>query len=213
MLLLSPRGADALREDPAAGGTPLHWAAARGDVEVLVQVLATPGVSVHCRASAGCAGVAMPVVVRASNSPAEGEGEGEGEGDEDVVGRVLRRPAGGTPLHWAARWGNRDVVKMLVEKGARIADVDGERGSVLHWAVIGGHARVVRLLVALGADVLACDVRGETPGMLAERIAGWSEGYAEVHAAMKELGSRRRAGGSLWRLKGTFFERFWEHII
>lgn len=57
-----------------------------------------------------------------------------------------------TPLHHAALWGRMDVVRLLVERGARL-DVRDRlwRGTPLGWARHGGRDAVARYLEAAGA--------------------------------------------------------------
>lgn len=55
----------------------------------------------------------------------------------------------GTPLHSAARWERPEVIKVLLEKGAKV-NIYGKSGeSPLHYA---STAEVARLLIAAGAD-------------------------------------------------------------
>jgi len=70
---------------------------------------------------------------------------------------------GQTPLHSSAgKWGDRDIVKLLVKKGADINAV-GENGyTVLMEAARRGHQEVVEFLVEKGADVNAIDSHGRT---------------------------------------------------
>jgi ankyrin repeat protein len=83
-----------------------------------------------------------------------------------------RDSIGMTPLHRAARDGNIEKLRELLEQGG--ADVNAqvrskeerspEWGSTpLHYAVRDGHIDVVRLLIEKGADVNAANDRGVTP--------------------------------------------------
>jgi ankyrin repeat protein len=67
------------------------------------------------------------------------------------------------PLHDAARDGDLEKVRALIDEGAEI-DARGENGETpLILAILGGHADVTELLIGLGADVMARNARGLTP--------------------------------------------------
>jgi uncharacterized protein len=67
------------------------------------------------------------------------------------------------PLHDAARGGDLDKVRALIDEGAAI-DAQSERGETpLILAVLEGHAAVAELLITNGADVMARNERGLTP--------------------------------------------------
>ncbi|KAF8248501.1 hypothetical protein K440DRAFT_679759 [Wilcoxina mikolae CBS 423.85] len=60
-----------------------------------------------------------------------------------------------TPLHDAAKNGRKDVVQLLLARGANINDGDIDGINALHWAVVRRHREVVRLLLEFGADIEA----------------------------------------------------------
>lgn len=71
---------------------------------------------------------------------------------------------GATPLHWAAESGNVDIVKILLEKGARVDAVDNKyRATPLHGAAQNGHIYVVKVLLEKYADPLLQDGNGKIP--------------------------------------------------
>jgi len=58
---------------------------------------------------------------------------------------------GWTQLHWAAFGDHKDVVKLLIAKGA-VVNAKGKDGwTLLHWAALGGNKDVVELLKKHGA--------------------------------------------------------------
>ena len=61
-------------------------------------------------------------------------------------------------LHKAAYYGHRDVVHVLLDRGADANSTDVRRGTPLHGAASKGHREVVVLLLDSGAD---CDKAGE----------------------------------------------------
>jgi ankyrin repeat protein len=68
-----------------------------------------------------------------------------------------------TPLDWAAMKGGKEMVGMLIEKGANVnaAKKDGE--TPLHTAANGGHKEIAEIMIEKGAKVDAADKNGETP--------------------------------------------------
>ena len=71
---------------------------------------------------------------------------------------------GMTALHWAARRGDLDVVKMLLAAGANVrATTRLGNYTPLLLASEGGHAAIVEALVAAGADPKAITASGVTP--------------------------------------------------
>jgi hypothetical protein len=76
---------------------------------------------------------------------------------------ILKRGDGWTPLHKAAYEGYREIVELLIAKGADV-NAKNKRGMTpLHLAAEYGRNQVVELLIAKGADVNAEDEDGETP--------------------------------------------------
>ena len=65
-------------------------------------------------------------------------------------------------IHYAARQGDLNRVKLLVEKGADVNEKDDYRSSVLHYAVESGNLEVVQYLVEKGVDVNAKDEKNRT---------------------------------------------------
>lgn len=64
-------------------------------------------------------------------------------------------------LHAAVTRPNLDIVALLLEHGADVADVDGKGRTPLHWATeLRADASVVQLLLESGADPHACDLAG-----------------------------------------------------
>ena len=60
---------------------------------------------------------------------------------------------GRTPLHWAARGANNEVLAYLVEKGADLNVLDNSGTAPLHSLASRGNADGVRIVLAKGADI------------------------------------------------------------
>ncbi|KFW78942.1 Ankyrin repeat domain-containing protein 66 [Manacus vitellinus] len=100
-------------------------------------------------------------------------------GDYDLVEKILK--AGRcdpnhkdvdwhdrTPLHWAAAKGRSDLVKLLVDHGARHCLRSDVGWTPAHFAAESGRLRVLRTLHSLHAAMDAADLFGDTPKRLAE---------------------------------------------
>lgn len=97
------------------------------------------------------------------------------EGDSELIEELLKGsvPAGGmdakddgglVPLHYAARWGHGQAIKLLLEAGADPNEVGGGgMESPLHTACDQGHAQAVKALLTGGAQENLTDVAGQTP--------------------------------------------------
>ena len=136
--------------DEMDGGTPLHIAAARGD-RGMADVFVASGAGMDIMAAAGL-GLACFV-------------EDALHQDRSLAGS--RWYAGDTPLHWAARNGALEVVKLLAGCSAEIDARNDRQETPLHLASYGGHAPVVDVLCSEGADLDAATKGGETPLFLA----------------------------------------------
>lgn len=65
-------------------------------------------------------------------------------------------------LHFAARWGDNQLVTRLIEKGADVNILTSDKWTPLFYASLNGHTETVRFLIAKGADVNAKDIDGNT---------------------------------------------------
>ena len=82
---------------------------------------------------------------------------------------------GQTPLHVAAKNGHKEIVGLLLEKGAEVNARDRFQGTPLHWAVFYGHKEVAELLLVKGAAVNTKERKGWTP----LHYAAW-KGYKDL---------------------------------
>ncbi len=98
---------------------------------------------------------------------------------------------GYTPLHWAALYGNRDVVELLLAKGAKVNATDNDRMTPLHLVAKNDQKETAKLvletatlLLANNADVSAVDFPfGDTP--LHKAAGGNCKEMAELLLANK----------------------------
>jgi ankyrin repeat protein len=81
-----------------------------------------------------------------------------------------------TALHLAARFGREDLVRLLVDRGARLGARDEDGATALHLAARHGEAEVARVLLTAGADPGATTKLGRTPLHDAAQGFGTSDG-------------------------------------
>lgn len=70
---------------------------------------------------------------------------------------------GVAPLHWAALWGSRELVEVLLAAGAELHQRDEQGFTPLHMAAMSGNPPVAQLLLERGARPWAEDNDGRTP--------------------------------------------------
>ena len=70
---------------------------------------------------------------------------------------------GFTPLHWAARKGERDAADFLIQAGAELNACDRDQMTPLHWAARRGHHALAQTLLSHGAELERRDTLGRTP--------------------------------------------------
>ncbi|XP_039199372.1 ankyrin repeat, SAM and basic leucine zipper domain-containing protein 1 isoform X1 [Crotalus tigris] len=74
-----------------------------------------------------------------------------------------------TPLMYAAREGQSQVVALLVVHGSQVNAQDNGGYTALTWAACQGHKKVVFKLLELGADKSIQTKDGQTPGEIAKK--------------------------------------------
>lgn len=130
-------GADVNAQDHH-GGSPVHWAAAKGQKEVAELLLAKEA-DVHVRTQNGL----TPLHAAA------------GQGQKEIVELLLANGAdvnvqaqnGLTPMHWAASKGQKEVAELLLANGVNVNVQDQKGSTPLHWAASKGLIEVANLLV------------------------------------------------------------------
>jgi len=136
MKLLMAKGGDANTKESDRGQTALMWAASERHSDVL-RLLLENGADVHARTVA-------------PKPPAQG-------GDAQAARR--RAPSNGangfTSLLFAARVGDLDGVRILLDHGAKVNDTTDDGMSALVMATVRGFPGVATLLLDRGADANA----------------------------------------------------------
>ncbi|XP_048258038.1 ankyrin repeat domain-containing protein 50-like [Haliotis rufescens] len=130
----------------------LHDASGDGDLEEVKRLLSR-GVDINCRVG----GSRTPVEFVLSLNVVDIDGRGGGSW---------------TPVMRAAYRGHREVVELLVNKGADVSLVDKDGDNILHLACIRGHLEIVKFVLSL--NVMDINSRGSgswTPVMR----AAWGE--------------------------------------
>ena len=126
------------------GGTALHWAVYRDDLE-LTDLLLRAKADVKAANRVGMTPLAMAALF----------------GNPAMIDRLLKAgadarelgPNGETTVMFAARNGNPRAVKLLFEAGADVNAREKLRGTTaLMWATEHRHAEAVKVLLASGAD-------------------------------------------------------------
>jgi ankyrin repeat protein len=169
--LLLAAGADVQATEQERGQTALMWAAARDNADV-VRLLIDAGANVNTK-----------------TKTLEGSGVAGAGG--------LRGNAGGafaySALLFAARNGNTETVKVLLEKGANVNDVASDGASVLLTAVHEGQWELAHLLLAKGADP-NIDKSGYT--VLHWAVGAWENDITGLTGAKPAEYKRRAALGA-----------------
>ena len=100
---------------------------------------------------------------------------------------------GTTPLHLAAARGHLEVVRMLVEAGAKKDQQTKDDGSTaLHFASARGHLHVVRFLVESGADDGITTCSGASALDLANQLLYLETGQYLAEVEARSLRNKRR---------------------
>lgn len=148
------RGADVNARENRKEQTALMWAAAAGHAEV-VGLLVKHGADVDARSRV--IPEPEPFIIEIPNG-------------DSVFGlnypESVRFPAisgGFTALHFAARQGDIESARRLIQGGADVNAPHEEYGSSLILAIASGHEDMARYLLDEGADPNASDAWGATP--------------------------------------------------
>ena len=87
-------------------------------------------------------------------------------------------------LHEAAKTGNIDRVRKLIEEGHSVWAVDSRFGlTPLHYAVRNGHVEIAKLLIEKGANLNQPSTQGITPLDWAAEYLGVDQRNSLLHIA------------------------------
>jgi ankyrin repeat protein len=138
--LLLARGANVNQRESWRGQTPLMWAAAEGQPD-MVKLLVKQGAEVDARSAVN-----------------------EWERQVTAEPRMQARPSGGfTPLLYAARKGCAECARILLDAGASVNLTDPDRVTPLLLATLNLNFDTAAELVKRGADVNKWDTWGRAP--------------------------------------------------
>jgi cytohesin len=146
------------------GGIPLHYAAGRGHMQAVHQLLAKS--------------IDLEVLDKDQMTPLH---RAVINGRDDVARRLIEAGArvhvadanGLKPIHWAASKGHLSCVELLLKNKADINDRCNSLTVPLHWACGRGHEDVVRYLVENGANIKNYD-------RLKKTALRWAARYGHV---------------------------------
>jgi len=96
---------------------------------------------------------------------------------------------GNTGLIFAAMHGKKEIVKLLIEKGADVKAKNYDGNTALMLAAYNGYKAIVDMLIGAGAEVNMKDNNGWTAIALAKE-----EGYTEIVDALKNAGAEEEKG-------------------
>ena len=103
-----------------------------------------------------------------------------------------------TNLYYACMIGDPELVRLLIEHGARINGPPGYTASLLKEAIRSGHSNVVAVLLEKGADPNLKDHGGQTPLMLATS-SGNKRSIRVLLAAGADVSASHYSGSALAR--------------
>jgi len=102
---------------------------------------------------------------------------------------------GATALHWAAIYGRKEAVAVLLRHGSDVNAVEGHNGTTMHWAAHSDDAEVIQWLLDNGANIDHANQMGRTPLHVAARrgcqnvVKTLIERGANIHATIKNGGT------------------------
>ena len=146
--ILLDHGATVDAKEGVRGQTALMWAVVESHPEV-VRLLHQRGASINATSS-----VFVPPPIRADRpGQAAGAGITRQKAQSAPQGKM-------TPLLYAARDGNLEMVRLLLQLGADVKVTDANGTSPLVIALINGHVSTAKFLLENGADPKAADGYG-----------------------------------------------------
>ncbi|CAE8641988.1 unnamed protein product [Polarella glacialis] len=120
----------------------------------------------------------------------------------------LRVMMGLTPLHFAAKFGSAESLRLLLDANADVGAVDEEGLTPLHVAIKFGSAESARLLLGANADVNARNISGLTPLHVAVKF-GSAESVRLLLGANADVYARSISG---WTPKDLAAKEGWTPV-
>ena len=171
--ILISKGANVNSQDKY-GETPLHSAAFNGEIEI-VKTLISNGADVNVKNKEGKTPlhIALLSLEKVGNQKTE-----VSISRSEIVKTLILNGANVmnivvstehkinllTPLHIAAFYGDKELVKILISNGANVNAKDAYGSKTpLHNAAFNGDKKIVKTLISNGARVYAIDNEGRTP--------------------------------------------------
>jgi ankyrin repeat protein len=150
--LLLDKGAD-LKEPDRYGRTVLHYPVREGHKNV-VEILVKKGMDITVEDGMGVTPLRFAI-----------EGGHAEIMDVFIASKALDvgSDTGRKALHLAAAEGKKEIVHLLITKGASTRTKDDMEATLLHSAAIGGLLELTQHLIKEGASVNDLDARGRTP--------------------------------------------------
>jgi ankyrin repeat protein len=151
-------GTDVDAKDDQYGGTPLHYAAMEGHMEI-VELLITKGADVNAATKNGHTALSY---TKLHPETAELLRKHGGKTKKELEAATPEPPAAKAPdisIHGAAMQGNIEAVKKHLAAGVDVNATSKMWSGMtpLHIAAEGGHNEIAELLIAKGADLTAKD--------------------------------------------------------
>ncbi len=147
--LLLDRGANVNAKDSVHAQTALMWAVLENHVD-MVKLLIARGADVNAHTN-----ITTP---KGEYVPARAGGA---SGNGIIRQRALPTADGGmTPLLFAVRDGNAEMMRLLLDRGANLGQSSGNKTSPLLIALLNGQVAIATALLERGADPNAADAYG-----------------------------------------------------
>jgi len=153
-------GANPNLAEPQLRVTPLMLAAESGNADI-VRALLGRGADVHARTRTGA--TPAPKLPCIDQAGCGSHGVGIIRGGLPKQGIRAPIPGAMTPLMYAAREGNVDAARLLIEAGSDVNEVDKNDIGPLLMAISNNHIEMARFLIDRGSNINAVDWYGRTP--------------------------------------------------
>uniref|UniRef100_A0AAY5KU38 Euchromatic histone-lysine N-methyltransferase 1a n=1 Tax=Esox lucius TaxID=8010 RepID=A0AAY5KU38_ESOLU len=86
-----------------------------------------------------------------------------------IVGSWFQDDGGWTPITWAIEYKYKELVLLLLSRGADVNIRDKEENIGLHWAALSGSDDITQILLDAGCDLHAVNIHGDSPLHIAAR--------------------------------------------